>query len=74
MENKDLKKNINIKLILAIFALVCFVGGVPMIVIFAKLQPLLMVLGILMVIFGFYGSPILFIAYGYIFLIKAIRS
>ena len=37
MENKDLKKNINIKLILAIFALVCFVGGVPMIVIFAKL-------------------------------------
>ena len=64
MENKDLKKNINIKLILAIFALVCFVGGVPMIVIFAKLQPLLMVLGILMVIFGFYGSPILFIAYG----------
>ena len=64
MENKDLKKNINIKLILAIFALVCFVGGVPMIVIFAKLQPLLMVLGILMVIFGFYGSPILFIVYG----------
>lgn len=64
MENKNLKKNTTIKLILAIFALVCFVGGIPMIVIFAKYQPLLMVLGILMVIFGFYGSPILFIAYG----------
>lgn len=58
--NKDVNKYFWISLI----ASVLFVVGIPMIVLFAgKIWPL-MALGIVFVVFGFYGMPLLWIKYG----------
>ena len=65
-ENKiTIDKTIRKILIWAILAAVCFVGGIPLIVFGASqsLWPLL-VIGIIFVVFGFYGSPMLWIQYG----------
>lgn len=64
MQRKKLSSAISLKLILAIFAILCFIAGIPIICIFAKYNTILLILGILMVIFGFYGGPMLFISYG----------
>lgn len=64
MKNNKLKNKSVILLILAIFGLLCFIGGIPTIINGAKASGLLLALGIIMVVFGFYGSPMLFIAYG----------
>ena len=61
---KKLNKSICLHLIFAIFALVCLIGGIFMIIFGAKANKFMLVAGIIAVIFGFYGSPILFINYG----------
>lgn len=64
MQRKRLIKQSYLKLTLAIIALLCFGAGIPIICIYAKYSTFLLTLGILMVVFGFYGSPMLFISYG----------
>lgn len=61
---KNIDKTIRIFLILTIVAAVCLIGGVPAIVFGATKGwwPLL-VLGIVYVVFGFYGTPILWTNY-----------
>lgn len=68
MEKKkeiNIEKDIRKMLILSITASVLFVVGIPMIIIFAS-EGLyfLMAIGIAFVVFGFYGSPLLWINYG----------
>lgn len=61
-------KNINIKvttsLIIAVLSAILFVGGIPMIIIGASSQKIVMILGIIFVAVDFYACPILFIKYG----------
>ena len=61
---KKLNKSICLHLIFAIFAIICLIGGIFMIIFGAKANKFMLVAGIIAVIFGFYGSPILFNNYG----------
>ena len=60
---EKLKRSIIITLIIAIFAACGFVAGIPFIIMGAKNSTFLLVLGIVLVAFGFYGTPLLFISY-----------
>ena len=62
---KNIDKDIKKALFLALLGVVCLIGGVPAIVFGATKGwwPLL-VLGIVCVVFGFYGSPLLWINFG----------
>ncbi len=64
MKDNKIKNKSVILLIFAIFGLFCLIVGIPTIIFGAKASGLLLALGIIMVVFGFYGSPMLFIAYG----------
>ena len=58
--NKDLKKMLIFCIISSIFLPI----GIPLIVIGASKTWILLTLGIIMTVFGFYGSPILWVLYG----------
>ena len=58
--DQDLQK----MLIISIIASLCLVAGVPLIIFGASNFWPLMVIGIIFVVFGFYGSPILWVSYG----------
>ncbi len=59
-----LKRRINAKLALAIIASICLLAGVPVVVLCAVYGIWLgMAMGIAMVAFGFYGSPLLWLSY-----------
>lgn len=57
------KKEVNKFLIISIIASILLVVGIPVIVLFAGKNWLLMSIGIVFVVFGFYGSPILWLSY-----------
>lgn len=61
---KNLDRKIVITLIVAILSAIGFVAGIPTIIFGAKYSVALLVVGIVLVVFGFYGSPMLFISYG----------
>lgn len=67
MKNKDIKKDCKKLLIISILFSIGFVVGIPAIIfgaIYGGAMIALMVVGIIMVVCGFYGAPILWIAYG----------
>lgn len=67
MKNKDVKKDCKKLLIISILFSIGFVVGIPAIIfgaIYGGAMIALMVVGIIMVVCGFYGAPILWIAYG----------
>ncbi len=57
--NHDIRK----MLIISIVASIAFVVGIPMIVLGAMNSTVLMIFGIVFVVFGFYGTPMLWISY-----------
>lgn len=61
---KNIKKDCTLKLLLSILLTVCFVAGIPLIISGAKSSTILLVLGIVMTVLGFYGSPMAWINYG----------
>ncbi len=60
----QIDKSKNVYLIFAILFSVMFVAGIPLIIMFASKSILLMVVGIIFVLFGFYGTPLLWINFG----------
>ena len=60
---KNVKKDEMKMLIISIVASVLFVVGIPLIAMFAGKNWVVMTLGIVFVVFGFYGSPLLWISY-----------
>ncbi len=60
---KRIKKDENKMLIISIIASVLFVVGIPLIAMFAGKNWVIMAIGIVFVVFGFYGSPLLWISY-----------
>ena len=48
----------------ALASSIMFVGGIPLIPIFASSNTLLMVLGIVCTVFGFYATPLFWVFYG----------
>ena len=60
---KNIKKDETKMLIISIIASVLFVVGIPLIAMFAGKNWIVMTLGIVFVVFGFYGSPLLWISY-----------
>ncbi len=61
----NIKKRLYSLLVLGILAPVCLAGGIPLIV-FSAINGwwIAMSLGIVMVLFGFYGTPLLWVNYG----------
>ena len=57
--NHDIRK----MLIISIVASIAFVVGIPMIVLGATNSTVLMIFGIVFVVFGFYGTPMLWMSY-----------
>lgn len=57
--NHDIRK----MLIISIVASIAFVVGIPMIVLGAMNSTVLMIFGIVFVVFGFYGTPMLWMSY-----------
>ncbi len=66
------KKDMNVSLIVALLSSVLFVVGIPMIVVFAGEIWVLMALGIIFVVFGFYGGPLLWMRYASFFKLKRV--
>lgn len=66
------KKDMNVSLIVALLSSVLFVVGIPMIVLFAGEIWVLMALGIIFVVFGFYGGPLLWMRYASFFKLKRV--
>ena len=60
---KNVKKDEMKMLIISIVASVLFVVGIPLIAMFSGKNWVVMTLGIVFVVFGFYGSPLLWISY-----------
>ncbi len=61
---EKIKKTLSITLFWAILLSILFVVGIPMIVVFAGKNWFLMALGIVFVVFGFYGMPMVWVYYG----------
>lgn len=62
MKNKSIKKRVTINLIIAILFAVGFVGGIPLIIISATNGFTFgLILGIILVALGFYGTPLQFL-------------
>ena len=61
---KKIKSRITLDLILGIILPILLVVGIVMIIVFAKKNTILLVLGIVFVVAGFYGSPIVWLLYG----------
>mgnify|MGYP005769946423 FL=1 len=60
---KKISKDINIIFAISLIVSVLFVVGIPLIAVFAGDNWILMTLGIIFVVVGFYGSPLLWISY-----------
>ncbi len=64
MKNKSIKKDLNNQLIFAIILSVLFVIGIPLIIFGVSSSiTFLLVLGIIFVVLGFYGTPIIWTSY-----------
>ena len=64
MENKKINKVLTLQFFLALFASICLGAGIPLLIMGAvKHITLLLVLGIVILVFGFYGTPLLWIVY-----------
>lgn len=63
MENKTIKKWVNSALAWSIIASICFVVGIPGIIISAIYFTPTLAASIVMVVFGFYGSPMLWLSF-----------
>lgn len=64
MRDSGLKKFIVVLFFIALFATIGFVAGIPLIVISAtKSNTFGLIVGIILVVFGFYGAPMLWISY-----------
>lgn len=64
MKDANLKKFTTVLFFVASFASICFVAGIPLIVISTTMSNTFgLVMGIFLVVFGFYGSPLLWISY-----------
>ena len=61
---KKIKSRITLDLILGLILPILLVVGIVMIIVFAKKNTILLVLGIVFVVAGFYGSPIVWSLYG----------
>lgn len=61
---KKIKSRITLDLILGLILPILLVVGIVMIIVFAKKNTILLVLGIVFVVAGFYGSPIVWLLYG----------
>ena len=61
---KKINKDVKVLFCWAIIASILFVVGIPLIPIFAGKNWFVMALGIVFVVFGFYGTPLLWVAYG----------
>lgn len=68
----NIQKSCTKKLIFAIFLTICLVAGIPLIVVGASKAKLLMVLGIVMTVAGFYGSPLVWISFAKLCTEKAV--
>lgn len=68
----DLKKACRKRLLISIFLTICFVAGVPLIIIGANINKILMTLGIVMTVVGFYGCPMAWVNFGNLVSNKAI--
>jgi len=61
----DLKRKLNSQMIVAIVLSVLFVAGIPMTVLGAVNGLMwLMIFGIIFVVFGFYGAPLVWVSFG----------
>lgn len=60
----DIQKACTKKLILAIALSIGFVVGIPLIIVGAMKMKLLMVLGIVLIVLGFYGAPMAWVSFG----------
>ena len=71
MQN-DIKKSCRFKLILSLVLSVFLVGGIVSIIFGATSSTALLVIGIIMTVLGFYGSPISWVSYGNLVVEKAV--
>ncbi|HIU06058.1 MAG TPA: hypothetical protein IAC46_00450 [Candidatus Onthoplasma faecigallinarum] len=60
---KKITKDINKIFVISLIVSVLFVVGIPLIAVFAGKNWILMTLGIIFVVVGFYGSPLLWVNY-----------
>ncbi len=61
---KNINKTITSKFLISMFASICFVCGIPLLIFGAvNKNYIVMVAGIVMVVFGFYGTPFLWLSY-----------
>ena len=68
----NLQKSCTKLLIFSILLSICFIAGVPTIIIGAKNNKIIMTLGIIMTVVGFYGSPMAWVNYGHLVSSKSI--
>ncbi len=68
----DIKKSCKFKLILSLILSVFLVGGIVSIIFGAISSTALLVIGIIMTVLGFYGSPIAWVSYGNLVVEKAV--
>lgn len=64
MDNKVLRKKIISSFFVALFLTLCLCCGVPLIVIFAGKNTVVMIIGIVCTVVGFYGTPMGWISFG----------
>ncbi len=64
MQTKNINIKVNALLSFAVLSAILLVGGIPMIIIGASSQKIVMILGIIFVAVDFYACPVLFIKYG----------
>lgn len=60
---KKLKSNIILKMIMGIILPILLVAGIIFIIMFAKKNTILLVVGIAFVVLGFYGTPLAWVSY-----------
>ena len=61
---KKINKDVNIKLLISVLTAIGFVAGILLIIFGAKNSTIMLVSGIILCIYGFYGTPMWFISYG----------
>ena len=59
--NRDINKSIKFAMKFAIISSICFIIGIPLIPVFAGKIWTLMIVGILLTVFGFYGSVLMWV-------------
>lgn len=69
---KKIDKKRRIYFIVSLMSAILFVGGIPLIPVFAGKNWAIMAIGIVFVAFGFYGSPFLWLTYASFFKLKRV--